>query len=40
MPKAAVLGGLLALFTMPTFVHPQLNSLLSMPDPASAKPGL
>lgn len=40
MPKAAVLRGLLALFSMPTFVvHPQLTSLLSMPDLASAKPG-
>jgi predicted nucleic-acid-binding protein len=40
MPKAAVLGGLLALFSMPTFVvHPQLTSLLSMSDLASAKPG-
>lgn len=40
MTKADVLGGLLFLFSMPTFiVHPQLTSLLSMPDLASAKPG-
>lgn len=40
MSKAEVFGGLLALFTMPTFVvHPQLTKLLSMPNLASAKPG-
>lgn len=40
MPKAAVLSGLLSLFLMPTFVvHPQLATLLSMPNLASAKPG-
>ncbi|MCP5543560.1 MAG: PIN domain-containing protein [Akkermansiaceae bacterium] len=40
MPKAEVLGGLLALLAMSTFVvHPQLAKLLSMPNLASAKPG-
>ena len=40
MSKAEVLAGLLALFAIPTFVvHPQLASLLSMPNLASAKPG-
>lgn len=40
MPKAAVLDGLLNLLSISTFVvHPQLKSLLSTPDLASAKPG-
>ncbi len=40
MPKAAVLEGLLKLLSVPIFVvHPQLTSLLSTPDLASAKPG-
>ena len=40
MPKAAVLEGLLKLLSLPTFVvHPQLTTLLSTPDLASAKPG-
>lgn len=40
MSKAAVLDGLRALFAMPTFVvHPQLGSLLSTANLATAKPG-
>lgn len=40
MPKTAVLEGLLKLLSISTFVvHPQLISLLSTPDLASAKPG-
>ena len=40
MSKAAVLDGLLKLFSIPTFVvHPQLISLLSIPTLATAKPG-
>jgi predicted nucleic-acid-binding protein len=40
MPKAAVLQGLLKLLSVPTFVvHPELISLLTTPDLASAKPG-
>lgn len=40
MPKAAVLDGLQKLLSISTFVvHPQLISLLSTPDLASAKPG-
>lgn len=40
MPKETVLDGLLKLLSIPTFVvHPQLTSLLSAPNLASAKPG-